>query len=517
MDAYLMQKIFNTKDIEVFAREILGIKLHAGQIHWLKNSNRVINILKPANQWGKTAALAVDHIWHAVRKPQLDRFAPDFDTWFRMRYLTLNFGSTYEVAKGVSEAIEEMVNGRYLLPDGAFNKSMLKGWAIQEIWDMPKMPKIIWFNNSETLIRSYDGLGKAFKRLRLAMVSGDECGDIPELNLFVTGTLLPRVAFFEGSVKLVGTAQPKGVEYEEISESAEQSIEDDPQNSEYFIISYNSNPQMASVYQNEFMPVAHLKKIEGVADPQLRKQIIEGQYVDYGDKLYNWEEVAQIFQEDIPYDEASGWCEMPNKDDFLIMSVDMAAAKDETSISILRYNVRSLLADGSFLLFPHRLIFHKAWKGETIPLPVQYAIIREIFWKIKRISPARSKFLYDAGSLGGKNAGEAFKELSPIYAFPPKGRSYAEIKGEMFGVVKEVLGRNREFKFDEKGNKIEKNATWGGFRASPKLVQLRRQFEAASKDDDKLKNDQFTTVAMGLHFIERRTPKLVRTKAVSYE
>ena len=173
------------RDIVFFAEQVLGIELHDGQKYWLRNSWKIVNVLKPANQWGKTTSEAICHIYQAICKPQLDRFDLDFDSWFAQRYPCLNFGKTYEIAKGVQEAILDITEGRYLLPTGKMNQSLLAGWAITKVEEAPKLPRIKWFNNSETLIRSYDGLGESFKRLRLAFVSEDECGDIPELHLFL--------------------------------------------------------------------------------------------------------------------------------------------------------------------------------------------------------------------------------------------------------------------------------------------------------------------------------------------
>ena len=503
------------RNVVVFAREILGLPLHDGQVEWLNKSNRLINILKPANQWGKTTIEAVKHIYQAVCKPQLDRFNMDFATWNRVRYETLNFGKTYEVAKGVMEHIIDITEGEYLLPDGTFNKSLLKGWAIRKIDEPPRLPRIVWYNNAVTLIRSYDGLGESFKRKKLAFVGGDECGDIPELNLFLNGTLIPRVAFYNGCIDLVGTSQPKGLEYEEISENAEKVFMEDPDNGDYFVISANVNPQMAQIYQNKFMPVEHLKRVEAIADPELRRQIIYGFYVDWSKHIYSWEEVMQMFSEDIPWDKESGFSELPQKDAFYIFANDMAASTDETSNTCIKYNIKKFLPTGEEFYFPNKVVYHRAWKGNSFPLSLQYEMIKQDFRKFKEVSPLRTKFVYDAGSLGGKNAGQAFKELNG-YPFPPKGRGYADVKAEGFGKLKEVAGKNRKFSFNEKGEKVDENPNWGGLRISPKLKELRRQIEVASMDDDKLKNDQFSTLMMANHFIEARVPKGTHSRAVDF-
>ncbi len=515
-DVLQLQEAIKKNDIVFFTNSVLGMPTHKGQEAWLRKAWKAINILKPANQWGKTTGEGICHIYHAVTKPLLERFNMSLEDRTDFKYRTLNVGKTYEVSKGVQEAIIEIAEGKYLLPDGTYNKSLLKGWAITDVWDAPpRLPQILWWNNSVTLIRSYDGLGESFKRLRLAFISVDECGDIPELRLFLNGTLLPRLFFFKGSVHLVGTSQPKGFEYEEIAEEAEEDFKANGEKSQYYVISANVNQDMASVYQNDFMPKESVRKIEAIADPELRKQIIYGRYIDWTQHLYTWDEVSRMFDNKMPYNEETGLSEEPKEKCYYIFSVDLAATKNETSCTGIRYNIKTKLKDGKFLNHPHRIVFHKAWKGESLPLSVQYEMIKQYFRVFKEVSPNRTKFLFDAGSLGGKNAEEAFKELHG-FPFPPKGRSYAEIKAEAMGKVKEILSRNRNFTIDEKGKIVDKNPDWGGVRASPKLKELRRQLEIASKDDAKIKNDQFTSFMQAIHFIEMRAPKQTFYKAVDF-
>lgn len=511
-----LQTIIKQRDIVRFASEVLGMPSHEGHIFWFKNSTKIVNILKPANQWGKTTAEAIKHIFHAVCKPQLDQFEPTFQTWFDVRYQTLNFGKTYEIAKGVMEAVIDISNGRYLLPDGSFNKSLLEGWSIRKVTDTPKLPAIYWFNNSMTLIRSYDDLGSSFKRLKLAFVSGDECGDIPELSLFLTGTLIPRTLFYRGTIDLVGTSQPKGVEYEEIAETAEKDIKDHGiEEAEYFVLSANSNPDMATVYVNSFMSKEAIAKIESIADPELRKQIIYGQYVNWTEHLYSWDETANMFRNDLPWNKETGITEEPRKDGYYIFSCDVAATNDETSLTGIRYNRKLKLPDGAIKPLKHRVVFHKAWKGNTMPLSLQYELVMEYVLKYKNISPLRTKFVYDAAALGGKNAEQAFSKLHGV-PFPPKHISAQVAKAEGMGKVKEVLGRGRKFFINEKGETVDMQPDWGGIEASPKLKELRRQLENASLKDDKLKNDQFITLMQGIHYIESRAPKTSHVRAISF-
>lgn len=502
----------NPECIAVFAKEFLGIDVpkHKGQHKWAVNSNRVINILKPANQWGKTLIESIKHLHHGMVRPKLYGRVNNVRMWASIRYETLNFGKTYEIARGVLETAEDIAESAFLLSEGDTNKSLLQGWAIRRVIDTQnKSPEIIFFNESgRLLIRSYDDLGSSFKRKRLPFVSGDEVGDIPELNLFVTGTLLPRLQFFKGNIDLVGTSQPQGVEYEELAERARNDMAEEDEGgplSDYYF-------QQGSVYENPYLDPLFIQRVENVADPELRKQIIYGEYVDYAQHYFSYDEVANMFRDDIPWDPDSGISEPPEQGGYYVFIGDYAATKDETSLTCIRYNLKIVGPDGKTRKLPYRVVFHKAFVGETVPISSQYEITRYNY-NLYRARGAKCDFVYDAQSLGGKNVGEALSDLHG-WSFPPQGVSPQQAKAEALGTVKEVISRGRKVLIDAKGRKIDNVETWGFVKASSKIKPLRRQFEVYRLDDKKLTQDRLITVAMGIHFIEKRTPMVSHKGAV---
>jgi hypothetical protein len=512
MNPLQIQTYSRSRDVVGFARDVLGLKdieKHVGQCNWLRNSWRLINILKPANQWGKTLAESILHIYHAMYKPMLIGRIENDTMWSGIRYETVNVGKTYEVAKGVFETIMDIVDGKVLMNDGTTNQCDL-GWAIAHVEDaMNKPPEIHWWNGSKTLIRSYDEFGSSFKRKRLAFVSVDETGDIPELKQFLNGTLIPRVFFFRGPIHLVGTSQPAGVEYEEVAEIAKDAYEKDPDGSDYYF-------QTGSVFENPNIDPEFLRKLEAVTDPEFKKQIIYGQYIDYGDHIYSFDEIVQVFSEALPYDETTGFTEAPVKDGQYVCAVDMAATKDETSITIVRHNMFQVDPDGKKKELPYRVVFHKAFKGNTMPLSMQYEMVHHWFNAYKSVSPNGTKFVFDSVALGGKNAEQAFSDLHG-FPFPGTGSSYMNAKAEAIGTLKDVVGRHRKFKINEAGKQVDENKTWGMLRISPQLIPLRRQIEAYKLDDKNLRQDRFMSLVMAIHYIEKRKPNLSHNRAVDLD
>lgn len=507
----LIQAYSRNRDIVGFARDVLGLKhmeQHQGQVRWMNNAWRLINILKPANQWGKTLAEAVFHIFHGMTKPMLFGRVTGSTMWGDVRYETANVGKTYEVAKGVFEATQDLVEGKVLLKDGTTNESLLKGWAIENIIDAPnKPPEIHWWNGSSLLIRSYDDFGSSFKRKRLAFVSVDECGDIPELKLFLNGTLIPRVFFFKGAIHLVGTSQPSGIEYEEIADIAQEVYEKDPERSNYYF-------QTGSVFENPNLDAEFLLQMQSIADPELMKQIILGQYVDYADHFFTFDEVRQIFRTDLPYDNESGVTEAPVEKGHYVVIADLAATRDETSCTVIRHGEKTGEGENAKEL-PYKVVFHKGFKGETMPLSLQYEMIQTWFMLYKNVAKD-TKFVFDSVALGGKNAEQAFSDLHG-YPFPGTGSSYLNAKAEALGTLKEVLGRGRKFIINEQGKRVDEVRSWGMVRASPALTALKKQFEAYKIDDKNIMTDRLMTIVMGIHYIEKRKPKMIHKGAVDFD
>jgi hypothetical protein len=511
-----LQQAFNNRQVDVFAKEVLGLPIewHKGQVTWVNSSWKLINYLVPGNQWGKTLAIAVKHIFHACTKYNLLGRVSSPETWNNLRYPTLNVGKTYEVAKGVMEAIHDIVQGEVLLPDGATNKSILKDWAIIDYVDTTnKPPQVIWWNNSSTLIRSYDDLGSSFKRMRLAYVSSDECGDIPELRLFVNGTLLPRISFFRGTIDLIGTFQAKGIEYKEMVDEAELDIKRNGDQSDYYV-------QHGTLYENPFMNRDYIKRIENIADERLRKQIIYGQYVDDKQHFFTYEEIDNVFRGNIDYNDETGFSEEVDPEGYYAFSVDLAAAEDETAVTVLRYRrfIYNQFLQKSIEL-PYKVVFHKGFKGRTIPISMQYELIKSWYGEFtdKCKLPGQVTFIYDSGSLGGKNAQDAFRDLSNTVGFPGIGKSYPQEKAYAIGATKEVLARGRKVVQQADGKYTDIKKEWGFLRASAKLRELRLQFETYALDDKGIRQDRLVTVYQAVHWIEKRRPQQVHTKAIDMD
>ena len=476
-------------DLPTFSKEFLGIELSPKQKVWIKNSTELVNILKPGNQWGKTTVTAIKHIHHAMTKPRLAKLGLPPEGWLRTEYPTLNFGKTYEISKAVYHTILDIVNGDYLVytPGGqaTTNKSIIQK-AITQVKEIP-LPHIKWWNNSITLIRSYDDLGASFKMKKIAYISGDEVGDIQDLILFVNATLLPRLVFFQGNLDLVGTPQNVN-DYFEIVEMAR-----DTETSYYLL--------EGTMYDNPHLDPEHIKRVESVADPDLKRRMIYGEFVEAGGRFLPIADIINAFRWETKFSE-DGWAEQPLRKGRYVISFDPAAANDNVAIGVLRYDCK-----------PMKLVYLKVFKGHSVPLPMQYEMVKLLFMKYKDLK-ANVRFIFDGGSLGGKNVEQYLGELNG-FGFPGKGRSYAEAKAQALAKMKAYFEDGREVKMVN-GKEVDVATHWGLLRF-PRSRKLRTELEGYKLDDKKIKNDQVMMLAMAIWYVDKLMPKMKHKVAYDFD
>ena len=489
------QKIHN--DPVEFARIILGIDLHPGQIEWIRNSTKRVNILRPGNRYGKTFVAAIKHIWHCMCKPRLDGKVLTNNEWLRVEYQVLNFGPTYELGRGALQMARDIVQGNILLPTLQTNHSLLKDWAIvEDRCDAAQLPYLGFITGAKLLGRSYSEMGAAFKMKGLAFVAGDECADIDELWTFVNNTLLPRVVSFNGTIDLVGTPQPEGHDYMRMIEMAE----DDMKRSDYNTVGMFYT-QKGRMYDNVYLPKIAIQEVERIADPIMREQIINGEYVEIGDKYFGFERIQNAVDPNLQLVEYGE----PGR--LYITSADFAGGEsvwtDFTVILTLDYTKE-----------PYTIVNFKRFKGGDVPIPMQYKLVEET------VKAFGSKLIIDSSALGGKNALAFLGHLNPIsQEYGPTKSS--TLKADMLATLKiafdggqsDTMKREREI---VDGNWTEKKTAWGLLRI-PNLTAIISELQNYKLDDDKVRNDIVMALAMAMFYVERRRPRTIRRRAVDID
>jgi ribosomal protein L37AE/L43A len=467
-------------DPVAFADIMLGIHLHQRQKYWIDHATKRINILRPGNRWGKTAAAAVKHAWHGMCKPNLEGKVRSYRDWYKAEYQTLNFGPTYELGRGALLTMRDMVQGSFIIyvcpfcdthrvdsfirdekliyvcneckkefetPASRANKSMLADWAIaNDRSESNVLPFIEFKTGAKLLGRSYSEMGVAFKMKALAYISGDECADIAELWTFTNNTLLPRLVSLNGTIDLVGTPQPDGVDYMRMIEMAEEDMKRKDWKEDGMFYT-----QRGSMYENTFLPQQAIKDIERIADPILRRQIIEGEHVETGEKYFGYERVQNAVDESLELQE-QGVHDDKGQSRKYVTVVDFAGGEsvwaDYTVILVIDYTDE-----------PYKVVYFNRFKGGDIPIPMQYKLVEEVKTKFS------GQLIIDSSALGGKNALAFLSHLMPISYDTLqrlKAEMLASLKIAFDGGQSEKRRRNKDR--DEKGNWTDKVADWGLIR-----------------------------------------------------
>ncbi|MCR4290495.1 MAG: hypothetical protein NUV86_09585 [Candidatus Scalindua sp.] len=383
------------------------------------------------------------------------------------------------------------------MPSGQTNKSLLKDWAItDDRADASQLPYMTFITGAKLLGRSYSEMGAAFKMKGLAYVAGDECADIDELWTFVNNTLLPRVVQFNGNIDLVGTPQPEGHDYVRMIEMAEE----DMVRADYATRG-TFYTQRGRMYENVYLPKIAIQEIERIADPVLREQIINGEYVEVGDKYFGFDRVQNAVDSELVLKEYGE----PGR--LYITSADFAGGEsawaDYTVILTIDYTEE-----------PYTLVSFKRFKGGDVPIPMQYRIVEEV------VTAFPGKLIIDSSALGGKNALAFLGHLNPIsQEYGPTKSS--TLKADMLATLKialdggQSLDRKREREIIN-GDWTEKKEKWGLIRI-PNIANLINELQNYKVEDTKLRTDSVMALAMAIFYIERRRPKVIRKRAVDLD
>ncbi len=493
--AQLNKQIYNNPI--AFAKLILGIELHEGQVRWIKNSTRRINILRPGNRYGKSLIAAIKHVWQCMCKPNLAGRVFTTQEWLRVEYQTLNFGPTYELGRGVLQLARDLVQGNVLMPGGKTNHSLLADWAItDDRSNSPQLPYLEFKTGARLLGRSYSEMGVAFKMKSLAFITGDECGDINELWIFTNNTLLPRVVDLDGSIDLVGTPQPEGTDYMRMIEMAEEDMRkpDWKENGLYYT-------QKGSMYDNPFIPKTAIEEVERIADPSLREQIIRGESVESREKYFGFTRIQNAVA-DIQLLEQG----LPGRK--YITAVDFAggdsAWADYTVIMTVDYTTE-----------PYHVVYFNRFQGGDISIPMQYKLVEEVCLKFG----GKGRIIIDSSALGGKNAMAFLSHLNPISA-EYGATQYSTKKAEMLATLKIAFDggqtRKRVRVKNDLGDFVDENPDWGLLKIPNNLILI-NELQNYKLDDAKIRTDCVMTLAMAIHWIEMRRPKVVRRRAVDFD
>lgn len=261
-------------DPVLFAQIFLPKKPHPGQIKWLRESVQPINTLVPGNRWGKSVIIAEKHIWKCVFKVGIK--AKTRDEWKKAEYETIS------VAMSADQAAIVFKEAKKLLKDSPLSV------LVKAIRSTP-FPHIIFANGSIMHCRSAHDDGKYIDGHAYRYLSIDEAGWVTKLKGLMTNVIVMRLAG-GGEIDLIGT--PKG--YNDLYFYYERGHRGTP--------GYYS--QRGSIYDNPYLPaddIAMRDRLLASADPKVRKQVLDGDFVDFSGLAFTRDQRDNAFDPELPH------------------------------------------------------------------------------------------------------------------------------------------------------------------------------------------------------------------------
>lgn len=257
--------------------------LHDGQVKFVNRAHAKVNVLVPANRWGKSIVCAVKHIHHNFYKVGIGR--GNTGAHQKAHYRTANLAPHSDATKPVFDAIKAIMTSSFPIPqeDGTIvNNNCLIGWFFNPDKLRNSVPLYMGFNNnSEILFRSTgEDKGDSIQGKSFGYISYDEGGRSNHLEYEMNSNIIPRLADLNGSLDIVSTPDmssasllyhyelfEKGKNHEPGYYSQEGSIEDN-------VFLLRNNPD----YIRD-----ETRRLKG--NPVL-DQVLYGKFVFSGDTLY---------------------------------------------------------------------------------------------------------------------------------------------------------------------------------------------------------------------------------------
>ena len=441
------------RDKIYFANKFLPKKPHPGQVTWLENSIQPINVLVPGNRWGKSTVIAMKHIWKCVFRigqTRAQKLAGD-------SYETISVAMSADQAEIVFKETKRLLSAKSLRP-------------LVKAFRSSPFPHIIFTNGAVMHCRSAHDNGKYIDGHKYMYLSIDEAGYITNLRSLMTNVIVMRLAG-GGEIDLIGT--PKG--YNDLYFYFERGQRGVP--------GYYS--QRGSIYDNPFLPEDDIKMRDALlasADPKVRRQVLEGEFVDFTGLAFTRDQRDNAFDPTLPHHK-------PRRDGRkYIVAWDLGRTTDFTVGCVLDITSRP------WHLVSYTRLNRVSWE--------------EIYATIGRVAQAYgcSYSVIDAtGPQGDVIEEELSKRGIMVYGYKSSTKA---LKTELINNLQTALDEGRKAidfttETDENGHEFpvpilqEPGTGWGLLRL-PTITQLMDEMGVYSLDD---KDIPFTDSVMSLALV----------------
>jgi hypothetical protein len=319
--------------------------LHQGQIRYLRETTSRktrINVLVPANRWGKSTLIACLQIWYLFYKfgiPPGNR-----ETWLKAEYRTANIAPHSALTEPVFKAINQILTSSFSmrLPDGrsVTNKCLIEWFYLTNRTQNSPPYKQFFINNSYIEHRSLGAdQGDALQGKPYGIITYDEGGRSLHLQEEVTGNLLPRLGDWIGPFHILSTPDqnsPSILYHFEMYENGMNNIN-------------NTYTQEGSLKENQLFGKEQIEEqYKLFQDDPLGPQILEGRFIFGGDNLFAIPDIKESLDENLN----DGVRREANHN--YVIGIDTAIGSDEMVYTVLDCTAK-----------PFRVVHQMAAKGNS--------------------------------------------------------------------------------------------------------------------------------------------------------
>lgn len=302
--------------------------LHPGQVKYLRNTTAKksrINVLVPANRWGKTslaACIQLHALFYKLGIPPGNR-----EAWFKAEYRTANIAPHSAMTEPLFKYIHQIMTSSFAitLPDGRIvsNKCLIEWFYLPNRTQNTPPYKQFFHNNSYIEHRSLGAdQGDALQGKPYGLITYDEGGRSLHLKDEVMGNIIPRLADWVGPFHILSTpdqGSPSILYHHELYKNGMLGLQG------YYT-------QEGSLRDNQLLGQAAIDaQYEMYKDDPMGPQVLDGKFIFSGDNYFNIEAIEAAQDEDL--NNGRRWQEGRK----YLISTDTAISSDEMVHSVIDY------------------------------------------------------------------------------------------------------------------------------------------------------------------------------------
>jgi len=495
------------KDPVYFANELLGVQLHDGQKLWLwlttkrcpdksfvlgqarglwkdraefdallvKNPDFSKNILVPANRFGKTFVTSVKHLYYCFYKIGCRGSSREIS---QMRVATLNLSPHSNQCQAGFDFILDILSSRlvYVFEGKSYsNECLISNFLVRPI---VQKRQIIFKNfSSYRTIPTGEDQASSLAGTPYLYISYDECAQSLHLKEELPAKIMSRLLDFGGPLDLVSTPEVDKPSHQYFFHVAKLGLRGEDG---WFTL-------VGTIKDNVFLGEVErdriIKQIKST-DPVKYRQVVYGEFVTTGKKMYDTRLIEQLWDRREP--------EVPLLNHKYLISVDWGFSDtgDPTVFHILDYTTAPR----------YRLVFRESIRGGSPFIVLARVKMLQRDWNGAII-------IHDAGAMGGTVLRKMMKEIEihDLHDFQAGGGN----KADMVFQLQVVMNAGRNAEADAEGKITDINPWFGNLRSFyiPELEEQLGNYQYNPEkgiSDKRLEQDEVMALGMGIWWLEKR-------------